>query len=177
MGQMSIVRELHVKNGRLIQNPVRELEDCRRNKIAYRNVMMTGETSLQGISGRFLDMTVTVRPGNEASMYRWFKINLARDGEHFTSIRFKPATNIIRIDRTQSGLPCDIVNVREFPVLTKNGELKLRIIMDRYSIELFVNDGEQAATTVIYTPLDAKSISFSCDGTVLVDVEKYDLEV
>ena len=177
MGQMSIARELHVKNGRLIQNPVRELEGCRRNKIAYRNVMMTGETSLQGISGRFIDMTVTVRPGNEASMYRWFKINLARDGEYFTSIRFKPATNIIRIDRTQSGLPCDIVNVREFPVLAKNGELKMRIIMDRYSIELFVNDGEQAASTVIYTPLEAKSISFSCDGTVLVDVTKYDLEV
>ena len=49
--------------------------------------------------------------------------------------------------------------------------------MDRYSLEVFVNDGEQAATSVIYTPLDAKSISFSCDGTVLMDVEKYDLEV
>ena len=110
-------------------------------------------------------------------MYRWFKINVARDGEHCTSIRFKPATNIVRIDRTQSGLPCDIVNVREFPVFAGNGELKLRLIMDRYSLEVFVNDGEQAATSVIYTPLDAKSISFSCDGTVLMDVEKYDLVV
>ena len=78
-------------------------------------------------------------------MFRWFKINVARDGEHFTSLRFKPSTNIIRIDRTQSGLPCDIVNVREFPVLGGNGELKLRLIMDRYSLEVFVNDGEQAA--------------------------------
>ena len=31
--------------------------------------------------------------------------------------------------------------------------------------------------SIIYTPLDAKSISFSCDGTVLMDVEKYDLVV
>ena len=59
----------------------------------------------------------------------------------------------------------------------KNGELKLRFIMDKYSVELFVNDGEQAATSIIYTPLDAKSISFSCDGTVLMDVAKYDLVV
>ena len=57
----------------------------------------------------------------------------------YTSIRFKPATNIIRIDRTQSGLPCDIVNVREFPVFAGNGELKLRLIMDRYSLEVFIN--------------------------------------
>ncbi len=177
MGQMTLPRELSIRNGRLCQNPVREIENFRTQKISYKNVMMTGDTSLQGISGRFIDMTVTIRPGNEASMYRWFKINLARDGEHMTSIRFKPSTSILRIDRTQSGLPCDIVNVREFPVCVKNGELKLRIIMDRYSVEVFVNDGEQAASNVIYTPLDAKSINFSCDGTVLVDVEKYDLEV
>lgn len=177
MGQMTIPRELSIRNGRLCQTPVRELENYRTNKTAYQNVMMTSETSLQGINGRFIDMTVTVRPGNEASMYRWFKINVARDGEHCTSIRFKPATGIVRVDRTQSGLPCDIVNVREFPVHAANGQLKLRLILDRYSVELFVNDGEQAATSVIYTPLDAKSISFSCDGTVLMDVEKYDLEV
>lgn len=62
-------------------------------------------------------------------------------------------------------------------MLTKNGELKLRIIMDRYNIELFVNDGKQAASAAIYTPLDAKSISFSYDVTVLMDAIKYDLEV
>ena len=177
MGQMTIPRELHVKNGRLCQNPVREIEDCRTTKIAYQNVMINGETSLQGINGRYIDMTVTIRPGNESSMYNWFKIDVARDGEHYTSIRFKPATGQMRIDRTKSGLPCDIVNVRDFPVPANNGVVKMRIIMDRYSVELFVNDGEQAATAVIYTPLDAKSISFSCDGTVLMDVEKYDLEV
>lgn len=177
MGQMTIPRELHIKNGRLYQLPVREIEKYRSIKIAYKDVMMTGDTRLQGISGRFVDMTVTIRPGNEASMFRWFRINVAMDGDHATSIRFKPATSILRIDRSQSGLPCDIVNVREFPVIMRNGELKLRLIMDRYSLEVFVNDGEQAASSVIYTPLDAKSISFSCDGTVLVDVEKYDLEV
>lgn len=177
MGQMTIPRELHIKDGRLIQNPIRELEKCRTTRIAYKNVMINGETSLQGISGRFIDMTVTVRPGNEDTMYGWFKIHVARDGEHYTAIRYKPSTNILRVDRTQSGLPCDIVNVRDFPVFGKKGELKMRLIMDRYSLEIFVNDGEQAASTVIYTPLDAKYISFSTDGTVLVDVEKYDLEV
>jgi len=177
MGQMTIPRELHIKNGRLIQNPVRELESCRDTRVAYKNVMISSETSLQGISGRFIDMTVTVKPGNQDSMYSWFKINLARDGEHFTSIRYKPSTGIVRIDRTKSGLPCDIVNVREFPVFSNHGEIKLRIIMDRYSVELFVNDGEQAASSIIYTPIEAKSISFSTEGVVLVDVEKYDLEI
>lgn len=177
MGQMALPRELSIRDGRLCQVPVRELEAYRGIKIAYQKVLISGETSLQGIDGRFIDMTVTVRPGNSNSMYRWFKINVAKDGDRFTSIRYKPETSILRVDRTHSGLPCDIVNVREFPVRPDNGCLKLRLIMDRYSLEVFVNDGEQAATSVIYTPLEAKSISFSVDGTVLVDVEKYELNV
>ena len=60
-------------------------------------------------------------------------------------------------------------------IKVKNGALKLRVVMDRYSLELFVNDGEQAASFVLYTPLEAASVSFSSDGSVLVDVEKYDL--
>ena len=48
-------------------------------------------------------------------------------------------------------------------------------MLDRYSLELFINDGEQAASFVLYTPIEAGSISFSSDGSVLVDVEKYEL--
>ena len=174
-GQMSLPRELSVRNGRLCQNPVRELEQYRGVLIDYHNVLINGETSLRGISGRYLDMTVTLRPGNESSMYKWFRLYVAKDGEHFTFIRFRPETGTIKVDRTHSGFPHDIVNIREFPVNVKNGTLKLRVIMDRYSLELFVNDGEQAASFVLYTPIDAGSISFSSDGSVLVDVDKYEL--
>ena len=146
-------------------------------RIDYYNVLINGETSLRGISGRCTDMTVTVRPGNENSMYKWFRLYVARDGEHFTLIRYRPDTNTIKVDRTHSGFPHDIVNVREFPVSVKNGVLKLRVIMDRYSLELFVNDGEQAASFVLYTPESAGAVSFSSDGSVLVDVEKYELEI
>ena len=177
MGQMTLPRELSIRNRRLYQNPVRELEKYRGVKIDYYNVLINGETSLRGINGRCLDMTVTVRPGNESSMYKWFRLYVARDGEHFTMIRFRPDTSTIKVDRTHSGFPHDIVNIREFPVRVHNGALKLRVIMDRYSLELFVNDGESAASFVLYTPAEAGAISFTSEGAVLVDVEKYDLEM
>ena len=120
-------------------------------------------------------MTVTIRPGNDIAMYRWFKIYVARDGEYATTIRYKPENSTVRIDRTNSGFPHDIVNVRDFPVRANSGEIKLRVILDRYSVEVFVNDGEQVASTVIYTPDEASSIGFAADGAVLIDVEKYDL--
>ena len=175
-GQMTLPRELHIRDGRLIQNPVRELEAYRRLKVSYQNVMITDETVLQGVKGRFIDMTVRVRPVNRSSIYRYFKVMVARDGEHVTTIRHKPENNTIRLDRSRSGFPHDIVHTRDFPI-TAHDELKLRIVMDRYSLELFVNDGEQAASFVLYTPVTADSIAFSCEGSAMIDVEKYDLEV
>ena len=175
IGQMTLPRELGIRDGRLIQNPVRELEAYRGLKIAYRNVLLCGETCLHGISGRVLDMTVSVRSVNPSEPYFRFRINVAKDGQRFTSIRYKPSAGTLRVDRTNSGFPHDIVSARQFLVRPNNGTLKLRIIMDRYSLELFVNDGEQAASFVIYTPETADAISFEAEGALLMDVEKYDL--
>jgi beta-fructofuranosidase len=79
------------------------------------------------------------------------------------------------VDRTHSGFPHDILNVRDFQVHPDGGNLKLRIVMDRNSMELFLNDGEQAASFILYTPQEASSISFRAEGMAVIDVEKYDL--
>ena len=69
----------------------------------------------------------------------------------------------------------NIVNYREFEVLTVNGKLKIRILLDRYSVEVFFNDGEKTASCVIYTPLEEDGISFYADGSARVDIEKNEL--
>ena len=173
-GQMTLPRELSVKDGRLYQNPVQELEDYRSCCVTHRNIPVCGEVNLPGVQGRVLDMTVNVRPtGGE--MYRWFRIRVAKDAEHETIIRYRPGNDTVKIDRTRSGLPHDIVHTRSFLVRPQNGEIKLRIILDRFSVEVFVNDGAQAASTVIYTRQEADAITFEAGGSVLMDVKKYDL--
>ena len=175
IGQMTIPRELSVKNERLYQNPVRELENYRGIKVEYKNILVRGEMGLSGISGRYVDMTVSVRPVNANSIYKWFRIYVAKDGENYTLIRFRPDVGTVKVDRTHSGFPHDIVNVREFPVNAVNGVIKFRIILDRYSLELFVNDGEQAASFVLYTPVEARAISFAAEGNLIADIVKYEL--
>lgn len=172
-GEMTLPRELNIKNGRLIQNPVRELENYRVNPVVHKNVPVSRETVLEGINGRILDMTVAVRPGDEKG-YRKFKMYFAKGDGNFTSVSFRPATGKVRMDRTFSGFCYDIVNNRSFLVDAKE-KLKIRIVMDRFSAELFFNDGERAATMVLYTPQQYDGISFEAEGNVLVDVEKYDL--
>ena len=79
------------------------------------------------------------------------------------------------MSRTHAGFNRDFVHERECLVRNQGGILKLRIILDRFSAEIFANDGEQAMTATFYTPLTADGISFEAQGQLLLSVEKYEL--
>ena len=176
-GEMTLPRDLSIRNGRLIQNPVRELENYRGRRVAYEDIPINNEEiTLPGIRGRFLDLTVSIRPRYDGS-YSRFAIKLAMDGERHTTVRYRPHTGTIRVDRSRCGFPHDIVHVREFNVRPRSGKLKIRAILDRHSAEFFFNDGEQAATFVLYTEVNADAISFVAEGFVMMNVEQYELFV
>ena len=79
--------------------------------------------------------------------------------------------------RNYSGLRKDVLCSRSMKVSDRDGHIDLRILIDRYSVEIFVNGGEQVMTSLIYTPLDASGICFESNGKTILDVEKYDIEV
>lgn len=175
-GQMTTPRELSVKNGRLIQRPVRELESYRGEAVLYRNVYVRERLCLPQVSGRCVDMTVCVRPAGGA-LYQKFTIKIAKDTEFYTAITYDPNNSVLRFDRSHSGFRHNIVASRKALVRYQGGEIKLRLIIDRFSAEVFVNDGEQVMTSTLYTPQDADSISFEATGSAIIDVEKYDIQL
>ncbi len=174
-GQMSLPRELSIQNGRLYQNPVRELEKLRQNKVSCQDVLVSDTVRLEGIKGRKVDMELTIRPCDGEAMYQKFAVRFAQNEKYQTSLSFRPRESILKIDRKFSGSRRAIIHQRRSRVNSKNGELKLRIILDRFSVEAFVNDGEQVMTAIIYTEQQADGISFFADGAALMDVVKYDL--
>ena len=173
-GQMNLPREVNVVNGRLIQNPVRELENYRTQRTVHENVSVAEEMTLPGVSGRVLDMIVTLRPEED---FRSFTMKVAKNEMYETSVHYDGSKQIITIDRTFSGMNQDMVQSRSFYVTPKDGGLKLRCVMDRNCLEVFVNDGEQAASFMLYTPEQAEGITFAAEGNVKMNVEKYNLEV
>jgi len=52
----------------------------------------------------------------------------------------------------------------------------LSVLVDRFSIEIFVNKGKEVLTSRIYTPLDANEIRFLADGKLKIDVSKNEIE-
>lgn len=175
-GMMTIPRELSICNGRLKQVPVRELENYRKNRTAYQNVRLEtadGEKTLDGISGRCFDMTVDILGAD----YETFTILLACDEEYRTSLTYDRKKGIFTTDRSYSGMGKDLVSSRSMYADDEDGRLNVRIIMDKFSVEVFVNGGMQAMTSLIYTPVDIDQIRFCCEGKAEFSVEKYDIEI
>ena len=174
-GQMSLPRELFIKEGRLYQRPIRELDQMRSNKVVHQNITFSDVIRLDGIKGRRIDMELTLRPGDEKELYQKFAVRFAQNEQYHTAISFRPRESILKVDRKFSGSRRVIIHQRRSKVNYVKGELKFRIIMDRFSVEVFVNDGEQVMTATMYTDQRADGISFFADGSVNMDVVKYDL--
>lgn len=175
-GQMTLPRELSVRDGRLYQQPVRELEKARRNRVAYGDVDLEGALSLEGVSGRVIDLLLTVRSSDESEPYREFSIWFAQDERFHTSLSFWPAERMLKLNRKHSGLRRAIVYHRTCAVPDFDGTLDLRIVLDRCSVEIFVDGGERVLTMMIPTDHSADRITFFSDGRAVLDVEKYDIE-
>ena len=78
-------------------------------------------------------------------------------------------------DRSHGGSRRDIAHTRHVRAEVQNGELALRLLMDRESMELFINDGERVVTSLIPTPMEADGITFAADAPVRISAEAHHL--
>lgn len=170
---MTVPRELEFVQGKLIQRPVREIANYHKNSVSYEHECIRGECKLQGISGRIIDMTVEVLEGD----FNEFSVSIARNEQYHTEFTVNKKKRIIEIDRTYSGMVRDTIAIKKVKLKSTANQLKLRFILDRYSFEVFLNDGEQVFSTTLYTPQEAEEIRFFCDGVATVNIDKHDIVV
>ena len=104
-----------------------------------------------------------------------FTIKGAADDKYASFVSYDAKKEVLTIDRSRSGYLYDILHSRDIQVSPVDGEVTLRILMDRFSMEIFINDGSQTATMVLFTPQNADNISFAAEGKAQICVDKYDL--
>ena len=141
------------------------------------NVPVSGELTLEDIRGRQVDLTITLRPADERNVYKKFSVWFGMDEKHHTGISFRPYESILKIDRKFSGSRRAIIHQRRCKVPKNNGHITFRMILDRFSVEIFINHGEQTVTATMPTDLAADGFRFYADGDVRMDIEKYDLDL
>jgi len=176
IGQTCLPRELSIRDGRLYQEPIRELSLYRKNEVKFDGVI-EGEQMIEGFSGRPAELEVEIEMPSEEFSYQKFSIQVARNEEYHTKISYRPAEGTLKLDRKFSGSRRAVIHQRRAKVTPKDEVLKLRVIIDRCSVEVFINDGEQVMTAVIYTDLDATGMCFVSEGKTRVKARKWDLAV
>ena len=179
-GQMTIPRELSLRNGRLIQRPVKEIESYREGRPVYASIELDSETrSIDGISGRLLDLEIELSPGSWSDAgicsLEEFSIRFARDYDHYTELSYRPDSSVVTIDRSRSGQSEEMSGRRSIRVRERRGTISLRMLLDRWSAEIFINGGEQVVSLTFRTPPEAKDITFSADGSAIMDISAYKL--
>ena len=176
-GSMTVPRELRVRDGRLFQWPVRELDELRHDEVSHRGVVLGADPmALDGVSGRVVDLLLDVRPEDAANPYEELVIWFAQDERFHCSLRYRPATGTLIISREHAGSRRAFVHHRKCDIPGAPAELSLRMVLDKNSVEVFVNGGEKAVTMTIPTELSADGITFCVSGAAAVlDVKKYDL--
>lgn len=156
---MSIPRELTLRrvNGaiRLCQAPVRELETLRQDGRPI-EAQAIGETPVPlNIQGQQQEFVLEFEPGDAAE----FGIRVLKKGDQQTVIGYDVKSRALYVDRTKSG---NVSFHRAFPgrhpgPLTPDakGRIRMRVLVDSCSVEVFGNDGETVITDLVFPDEDA----------------------
>jgi len=168
--QMTLPRELelHEKKGEyyLVQNLVRELDTYFDIKEEKKEVIVTEEeTTFFEVDDDYLEIILSLKNMN-ANKYG---LTIEHTDSQYTTITIDTKENVLVLSREKSG----VVDFSDnFPKLQRirlkdSNQLHLRIIVDSSSLELFIDGGEQALTSLIFPDKVSKRIAlFAEEGKV-----------
>ena len=111
----------------------------------------------------------------EGELYQRFALRFAQNEIFHTGVSFRPRESVLKLDRKFSGSRRAIIHQRRAKVAHDSGRLRLRIILDRFSCEVFVGEGEQVLSMAVDTTTEADGLSFLADGKLRMDVTAWPL--
>jgi beta-fructofuranosidase len=169
-GAMTIPREVILKDNRLYFKPVDEIQKYRTNEVILKDIKVNGEKGLE-IHGDSYELEITY-DAKEADEFG-LKLRVNDYEETVLSYVKKDELFVFNIDKSGIGHEGE----RKTEVDLINNKLKLRIFVDKCSVEVFINDGEKVMTSLIYPSEDAKGIKAFSKGECNIELlQKWDIE-
>ena len=166
--QMSIPVEITLRTTpdgiRMFRNPVKEIEQLYSRSTKLDDVSVKEANSkLAKLTPELIDLTLTFEPkGNMALTVRGLTIHYDASTQEFQF------TNKARVEGEKVGVlslpkerqrPYRDNGLRITPAPTVDGKVTIRVLVDRASLELFVNQGQAAASFVVVPEAGNRRIS------------------
>ena len=175
---MTLPRELFVKNGRLYQSPVREIERFRTNAVKYERINIEKETRLAGVCGTKIELIVEISVGDAQTV----GLRLFESADGFVTLYFSKKDKKVVFDCSDSGMEIPFradgkKDCSRSVKVDSTDLLSLRIFLDVSCAEIFINGGERTLTSQSYVKGNGSGISFFSDGTTskILSLEKFDV--
>jgi len=180
----SVPRELALRTTRdgvrLVQRPVAELQRLRgTGRRLGAQPIPVGSTPLaaRGISGTALEIVAELEAGAASEL--GVKVRTGRNEE--TVIGVDPRAGRLFVDRTRSGevsFHPDFPGRHAGPLPIENGRVRLRILVDRSSVEVFAGDGRTVITDQIFPDSASDGVALYATGgpARLVTLEAWPLQ-
>lgn len=156
-GAMSLPREVILDGNRLLFRPVEEVIEYRSNAYAIHDVSLEGERDME-TGGDCYELQVVF----EASEAEEFGLKLRVHGKEETVLSYRPDDKLFRLNRDHAGIGPKGERCAE--VELTDGKLKLRIFVDKSSVEVFIQDGEKVMTARIYPGSESLGIKAYSKG-------------
>ena len=153
--QLTIPRELRLKDNKIFQIPVKELEALRKEMIEYKDLDISEKVVLDMIEKNTFELEIDFEESNE------FEINLRED----CKLIFKDKIFKLHLGKSGYGRDERAVEVKEIQ--------SVRVYSDNSSLEVFLNDGAEVFSTRIYNEGIDKNISIV--GIGKANVKKWNI--
>lgn len=180
-GAMILTRQISLDGERLVQLPVRELENYLADEQTCGDMTLYNEVKdIDCFRGDCSEIVFTLKKGdaNRAGI-EFFKGN-----SHRTYLYYHAHSGRIVLDRVRSGI--DIRGAENEEIYWKRsveapaGEyINFRILLDNTSAEIFIGDGKSVMTANVYADESDDGVAFFADGGTagIIGAKKYTIKI
>lgn len=146
-GALTLPRELHLgENGKIRMTPVAELAKLRKRELINESELLIPETrSFHQLNEELMEFELIFDLNKTNADQFGIKLRCGETEE--TVIQYETVSCVLTLDRSKSGAGPGGTRRITLPACDS---LKLRIYLDRSSVEIFVNGGEKVMTSRIY---------------------------
>ncbi|GIP46253.1 invertase [Paenibacillus sp. J45TS6] len=157
---LTLPRELILNQGKMIQRPVRELEQLRKEQSDVQDLLRDETKIFPDFNGTTYELICEFTNMNAQR----FGVEFRAGKNEKTVLWYDHLSKKVILDRSISGEPIESAygNVRRCPL--DADKVKFQLFVDTSSVEVFVNDGEEVFASRIFPSKDSTEIRFFSSG-------------
>jgi beta-fructofuranosidase len=160
-GSLVLPRELFVKNGRLIQKPIREVQSLRRDQQSFTLHATEEPSELRQATVQEVKAKIDMRKAQRLVI----DLRANADNSKHTRLLIDKQSQSISLDRGDSGIELaeEYGTTRRRALLIRD-RVTLDIFIDVSSVEIFVNDGQMVFSARIFPETDQTYTFITSEG-------------